>query len=177
MNEQWQIALKWLLRGLIFSVFTFFLPYIYIVPILMILYAVLKFPEKSKLKTIVSIVLLLMLLEQLRPEKWYTHDVIFANRLSWITPVLPYLLLLFIVYLLKPLSEKTDSMREYKKMEHFCTVVVVTSLIAFSFGMNVTENSQLLIIVGAGLFYIAALITVIHFLRFMLRTGVLFLKN
>lgn len=82
----------------------------------------------------------------------------------------------FIVYLLKPLSQKTDSMREYHKMERFCTVVVVGSFIAFSFGMNVTDDSQLLIIVEASLFYIAALITVIRFLRFMLRTGLLFLK-
>ncbi|WP_042478075.1 hypothetical protein [Bacillus ndiopicus] len=176
MTEQWQIALKWLSRGLICSTFTFFLPYIYVLSLFIIFYGVWKIPEKSKLKGVLYIVMLIIMVDELFSAKWYTQYIIFEDMMSWFLFIFKYLVLLFIIYMLQPLSEKTDSMQAFKKVERFGMFVIAASLFAFSFGMNVKDDFQLTIVFGAALFYLAALIMLIRFIKEMMRTGLLFLK-
>lgn len=176
MTEQWQIALKWLRGGLICSILTFFLPYVHAVAMLIIFYSVWKVPAKSKLKGVIYTVLLIVMVDELFSAKWYTQYIILEDIASWLLFIFKYLALLLIIYLLKPLSEKTDSMRSYKKIERFGTFVVVVSLLAFSFGMNMMGDAQLMIVFVTGFFYLALTILLIQFVKMMLRTGLQFLK-
>ncbi|MEC1179822.1 hypothetical protein P9B03_15085 [Metasolibacillus meyeri] len=176
MTEQWQSALKWLRRGLICSIFTFFLPYVYIVSLVIIFYGVWKIPEKSKLKGVLYSVMLIIIGDELFSAKWYTQQIILEDIVSWLLLILKYLVLVIIIYILQPLAEQTDSVQAYKKVERFGMFVTAVSLLAFSFGMNVEENFQLFIVFGAALFYLAALIMLIRFIKEMMRTGLLFLK-
>ena len=176
MTEQWQIALKWLRRGLICSTLTFFLPYVHALAMLIIFYSVWKVPEKSKLKGVIYILVLIVMADELLSVKWYTQYIILEDIVSWLLFIFKYLAMLLIIYMLKPLSEQTDSMRAYKKIERFATFVVVASLIAFSFGMNMMENVQLMIVFVTAFFYLALTILLIRFVKMMLRTGLQFLK-